>query len=282
MPDLPSLLLEPLPRAGAGLLLAALIAIVACRLRSLSVSGAVATTLVGGAIVGGAGWWTGLVLVIYFVTSSGLSNLRADATQEVDQARGKRRDAWQVLANGGVAAVLALFVPVIGAPQVVAVGCLAAIAAATADTWATEIGKQSPTPPRLITTWRTVVPGTSGAISLAGSLGALAGSALIAVMSVVGWSTDIPAGSIGATAGGGIVLLGGIIGAMSDSLLGATMQERRWCPECNVPTERRVHRCGMPTTHVGGWEWMTNDAVNATSIAIAATVALALAGWVST
>lgn len=277
MPDLPSFLADPVARAFSGTLLAALIALAAWRARSLSVSGAIATTLVGGAIVAGARWWVGVVLIVYFVTASSLSSLRARSGPRIEQARGKQRDAWQVLANGGVPALLAICAPFVSQPGIVAIGCLGAIAAAAADTWATEIGKLSPTAPRLITTGRTVPAGTSGAVSLVGTAGAVAGAILIAIIAAFGWSLDTPTGTIGIAAGFGIVLLAGICGALADSLLGATVQERRWCAHCQLPTEQRLHRCGTPTDHLGGWTWMTNDLVNATSIALAGMVAMALA-----
>lgn len=276
MPVFSSIAGDPLVRGLVGTLLAGLVALAAWRLRSLSVSGAGGTTLVGGAIVGGAGWWVGVVLVIYFVTASGLSSLRTRTGTTVEQARGKQRDAWQVLANGGVPALLALSAPFASNPVIMVLGCLGAIAAATADTWATEIGKLNPGPPRLITTGRTVPPGTSGAISLLGTLGAIAGAALIAAVAIIGWLLDTPTDSLSWVTGFSIIVISGVCGALADSLIGATVQERRWCPDCRLPTEQRLHRCGTPTEHRGGWEWMTNDIVNATSIAIAGLLALAL------
>ena len=71
------------------------------------------------------------------------------------------------------------------------------------------------------------------------------------------------------------VLAGGIIGAMADTVLGATVQERRWCPRCERATERRLHDCGAETEHSGGVRGMDNDAVN-----FAATLAGAAAACV--
>ncbi len=282
MPDLQSIAGDSSARAMAGTVLALVVAITAYRARSLTVSGAVATTCVGGAVVAGAGWWAGWVLIAYFATSSALSRLPHQTGETVEQARGKQRDAWQVLANGGVPALLALGIPLANAPGILTLGCLGGIAAAAADTWATEIGRLSPSLPRLITTWRTVPAGTSGAISLIGSLGALVGAAFIATLSAIGWRLDLPISSIGALTGCGILLVAGLGGALADSLIGATVQERRWCPHCDKPTEQRIHRCGTSTVHQGGWEWMTNDAVNATSIAAAAAIAMVLAAAFST
>jgi Integral membrane protein DUF92. len=57
---------------------------------------------------------------------------------------------------------------------------------------------------------------------------------------------------------------------MLDSILGATLQTRRWCERCNTTTEREVHDCGMTTGVVAGLAWMDNDAVNAVSSAFGA------------
>ncbi|HBY46598.1 MAG TPA: DUF92 domain-containing protein, partial [Chloroflexi bacterium] len=47
-----------------------------------------------------------------------------------------------------------------------------------------------------------------------------------------------------------------------DSVLGELVQERRWCPRCEKPTEAKVHRCGESTVVVGGWPGISNDVVN--------------------
>ena len=58
------------------------------------------------------------------------------------------------------------------------------------------------------------------------------------------------------------VALGGVVGALLDSLLGATVQARRWCAMCARETERAVHDCGTATRPLRGWAWLDNDLVN--------------------
>jgi uncharacterized membrane protein len=60
-------------------------------------------------------------------------------------------------------------------------------------------------------------------------------------------------------------LVGGLAGSTVDSLLGATVQQRRWCDQCKSPTERPRHNCGTATRFVGGIPWIDNDVVNVTS-----------------
>jgi len=166
--------------------------------------GAAAALAVGLATVWGFGGRGLLLMLAFFVSSSLLSKKTT-------------RNHRQVLANGGVAALAA----VAGAWVLFA----GALAAATADTWATEIGRHSSTPPRLITTGKPVPTGTDGGVSLLGTTGGIAGAGLIAGLSY-GF------GQRGALT----IALAGVVGMLVDSLLGATVQ--------------------------GKVRWMDNDAVN--------------------
>ena len=98
---------------------------------------------------------------------------------------------------------------------------VAALAEATADTLASELGEVLGGPPFLVTTLRRVAPGTDGAVSLAGHGG--------------GNGRSRPGG-----AGGGVYAwirarrrsllqdLGAVGGLFVDSLLGATAERRGW------------------------------------------------------
>jgi uncharacterized protein (TIGR00297 family) len=258
-------------RALLGALAAFLVAFGAWRLRALTMDGAIAATLLGALIVGAGGWWAGLLLIAFFITSSILSRIGRDRTI-ITSARGSRRDAVQVAANGGVAAICALGA-LIGPDAGWLLALTGSLAAANADTWSTEIGRRSATLPRLITTGRRVPAGTSGAISPLGTLGALLGGALLAVIAAIGASAGWLAIDL---EGGQVVLavgLAGLSGSLVDSLIGATVQAQRWCPACAQPTERTVHRCGTPTCHRRGVPWITNDVVNLACITSGAILA---------
>jgi uncharacterized membrane protein len=60
-------------------------------------------------------------------------------------------------------------------------------------------------------------------------------------------------------------------------VLGATVQAGYWCPACQEPTERLVHRCGTPTTLVKGKAQLNNDLVNFLAISFAAALAFLVA-----
>lgn len=224
------------------------------RIRGLSSSGSIAAIAIGAACIA-AGWTWLIILLAFYVSSTLLSRFRSDARREraggIAEKSGDR-DMWQVAANGGVFAALALVSAVRPAPVLYAAAA-GAIAASTADTWATEIGTLARKLPRSIVSLRRVPTGTSGAVSLPGLGATGAGALFIAILALaIGWPTDA---AIGAVAGG-------IGGSLIDSILGATLQRRRRCTMCNVGTERAVHHCGSATVPAGGITWLGNDLVN--------------------
>jgi uncharacterized protein (TIGR00297 family) len=151
-----------------------------------------------------------------------------------------------------------------------ALGGVGALAGAAADTWATEIGTAVGGVPRTILGWRPVPAGTSGAVTVAGSVAMVAGACFIGTVAwLAGFDMRVAAA----------VSVGGIGGATADTILGATLQERRWCARCQVVTERRVHDCGRDTSRRGGWAGMDNDIVNLTSCVAGAVVALLCGSW---
>jgi uncharacterized protein (TIGR00297 family) len=181
-------------------------------------------------------------------------------------AKGGPRDAVQVLANGGVFALAALLWLASGWEGWRALGATA-LAAAASDTWATEVGTLTGRPPRSIVSWAHVPVGTSGAISFPGVAAAIAGAAFVALaVLTLGWPRNTAVASF----------VGGIVGSTIDSLLGATVQGRRWCYRCDAPTERKTHACGAATRTVGGIPWLDNDAVNALSTAAGGLLGLLL------
>ena len=243
------------------------IAALAYLMRMLTAGGSLAATFVGGAaVLGGRGWVA--LLLFFFVSSSVLSHWRASERERLVGTmleKGSRRDAVQVLANGVVFAVAALL-STAGSPatwQAIGAG---AMAAATADTWSTEIGTVLGGTPRMLLVGREVQPGTSGGVSIAGLVSSVAASVLAALVSSgMDWETPIVA-----------VVVGGVAGSLVDSVLGATIQERRWCATCAVPTERRIHTCGTRTAHRGGIQGCDNDVVNLVSIIAGAVVTCTL------
>jgi len=236
---------------AAACLVAAAVSVLGVLFRWLTPAGAAAAAVVGTAVLSGGGWAGAAMLATFFVLGSLLSRWRERrASTPRDDAKAGPRDAVQVLANGLPAAVAAIATPLSLTPIAVVGG---ALAAAAADTCATEIGTVFGRVPRLITTLRPVPPGTSGAVTPVGILASFGGAAAIAL---AGQRLGLPAACIPA------IVAAGVTGALLDSLAGAILQGRFRCEHCNVDTERRVHRCGRPAAPLRGLPWLTNDGVN--------------------
>ena len=257
-----------LPPLALGLVLSLLIAFLAWRRDSLSQSGAVGALVVGTLIFGLGGWVWGVLLAVFFISSSLLSHFKEREKAAVAEKfeKGHRRDMGQVLANGGLGAVIALL-SVVVPESAVPTGTwfflfLGVMATVTADTWATELGTLSKGAPRLITNGRAVEVGTSGGVSPLGTGVSFAGGLLIGltagllapVAGLLPWSAALPVAFIGA--------LSGAAGSLIDSLMGATVQQIYYCDTCAKETERKLHRCGTTTRPLRGWAWMHNDLVN--------------------
>jgi uncharacterized protein (TIGR00297 family) len=224
------------------------IAAFAYRAHALDKSGALAAFAVGTATYGALGFAGSGVLVTFFVTSVGLSRVGKKRKSErlVDVDKTGARDGMQVVANGGVAALCALaslrdarFMPAFAG----------AFAAAAADTWATEIGTLARGRPRSILTFERIATGLSGGVTFEGTLAEVVGALFVALAART------------------------LVGALSDSVLGASLQSLRWCEACERATERNPHACGADTRPLRGLTWFGNDAVNISATACGALVA---------
>ncbi len=336
---------RPVARWGTALVLGTLVAGAARRRNALSGSGAAGAAAVGTAVFGAAGVRGSALLLLFFGSSTALSRLHrrahhedaaplSDASVPRTIAAGPRRTLTQVLANGGLPAVLALTGgmrrdpsgraarapsgpavhapsgPAARAPSGLAVRApvgnarpssrweaayAGALAAANADTWATEIGRLSRSAPRMITTGRRAEPGVSGAITPLGTTASLGGALVIglahamlfgagkpsppAPLSAAGEGPGVRVRMGSALARGLSVTVAGFAGALADSVLGATVQAVYVCRACGQRTEDRTHAHGdaQPNlARVRGLPLMTNDAVNLCASLTGAGVAAAL------
>ena len=254
-----------------GFILAANIAYLAQRMRSLNQSGAIAATIVGTVVFGMGGLQWAILLLIFFITSSALSRLFKKRKQGLDEkfSKGHQRDAGQVFGNGGLATAFVLVHFLYPESTVGWVGFAASLAAVNADTWATELGVLNPTPPRMITDLRKrVEKGTSGGVSLFGTFASLLGASAIALPAAVfsnDWSLVF------------VISLAGLAGSLFDSLIGATVQAMYYCPTDKKETEKHpLHTCGTETIHIRGWKWLNNDWVNFACGAFGIMIALLL------
>jgi len=249
---------QPVFRLVIGAVAAGVIAAGAFRVRFLTLSGALATFLLGTVVFGIGGLSFSIPLIVFFVFSSMLSAYGPKRWKEVKGRlgqifeKGGTRDAGQVLANGGIAGLIMIFYALQPGEHLFA-AYLGALAAAAADTWGTELGVLSRGGTISIRTFRRVEPGISGGVSALGTMGAAAGAATVALAGIYWSSAPCPMLVV--------VLLAGLGGMLTDSLVGATFQARYQCMRCHSVTERRFH-CDLPARLVAGYSHVTNDLVN--------------------
>ncbi|MEM1042835.1 MAG: DUF92 domain-containing protein [Bacteroidota bacterium] len=246
------------PGAAAQLALVLLVAAgfgsAAFAVRFLDGSGALAATGLAVSVLALGPAWV-VPGATFFVLSSLLSKLgrRRKALAAAGDDKGSRRDAGQVYANGGVA--WALLVAHVFAPSdALYWGYVGAFAAAAADTWGTEIGTFVGGPTRLLWSGQRVPPGRSGGVSVAGTLGALAGAGVVFLSAVPVAGAYLA--TVGTGAAAAVVVGGGLAASLVDSLIGATVQALYRAPDGSL-TERAQGN-GL----VRGWRWITNDRVN--------------------
>lgn len=242
-----------------------LTALISKRLRVLSTSGALAATIVGIFIAIGFGIKGLFVLGIFFASSSVLSKFKAHDKEKVAELleNDDERNWKQVLANGLGAAVFSLCFYFFQSPLFL-VAFLILIASSTSDTWASEIGVLSKKKPFSIKNLQKVPPGTSGAISVLGTVMALLGAILIATIGkLLFFEINLTAFFI--------IILFGFFGNVIDTLLGAFTQVTFKCQNCGLITERLFH-CNKHTELYSGTKFVNNEIVNFSSSLIASLV----------
>lgn len=281
--------MQTLAQFGFGLALSSLIGYAGYRKKALAPSGILGAMLVGTLTFGYGGWIWGLTLITFFILSSALSYYKSAAKKELSEKfeKGARRDFGQAMANGGAGALIAVVFAYLIHDPLMAAAFTGAMATVNADTWATEIGVLSKKPPRLITTGKIVEPGTSGGISLLGTLATMGGGLAIGI-AIAGFSLlDGALGGAGHAQVGlnaawklllflPVATFGGLLGSLCDSFLGATVQAIYYSPKRQKETEKRIDADGSPNQHLRGWIWLNNDWVNFLSSIAGAVGAAAL------
>jgi uncharacterized protein (TIGR00297 family) len=222
--------------------------------KSLSKSGAIAAILVGSLIYQGFYLQGLLILGTFFCTSSFWSSYKSMLKKELEEKheKGSKRDWIQVLANGGVAA-LSSFLYYFTKDSIWVISFLTSLASATGDTWSSEIGPLSKRPPLSVKSFRVVQAGTSGAISILGTISAIAGIGVITIIGI--FLLQIP------TKMAWIIFIFGILGNGMDTFLGAFFQRNYQCVECSLKTEKPFH-CNQKARKIGGFSLINNDGVN--------------------
>jgi uncharacterized protein (TIGR00297 family) len=206
------------PRLAIALIANALVAFAGYRARTVSTSGAIVGTVIGTVIFAATSWRGWLLLLITFVAASVSSRLglRRKTLLGIAEERGGRRGAGNAIANTGIAAVCAALTLVTPHAALAYLGFVTALAAGGSDTIASEIGKAWGRRTWSITSLQRVPPGTSGAMSVEGTIAGIAGALGLAI---VGWVLGlVPAGAVV------LIALGATAGSLIESWLGATLE----------------------------------------------------------
>lgn len=187
------------------------------RRQSLDLFGSAVMIIMGIVIIFSAGTNWLLLIVLFLVLSLIATKFSKKYKLSLGEFEG-RRTSKNVISNGVVACFMAAFggyySPFVG-------GFIGAIATATADTLASEIGVLDPHP-RLITTLQKVDPGTNGAVSVLGTVSGIAGSAIIGIAAYFLGIMPNPFLAIL------VSIISGTIGCFGDSILGALFENNGW------------------------------------------------------
>ncbi len=258
---------------GVGLAIVLLFTVVSTRLKLLTRGGMYAALLVGTLVtVFGGLSWLGLLLTFYLAAGA-LTRFEYKIKLEKGTAetKGGARSWTNVFANGGVAALFAVFEGTLSG-GVFFGGFLGALTCAASDTLATEVGTLYPGEPRLITRLRQKVrAGTSGALSPYGELGILLAALLLGA---IAFAFHIESWNLSKILL--VAISGGFIGSTADSLFGATLQAKYYCPKCNEDTEVNPHNCSAECKLIRGTRLLNNHSVNLISTIIGGLVGVVL------
>lgn len=197
------------------------------RVRLADVSGVLSGILMGFLIVSFTDFRWFVLILSFFVIGGIFTKYKYDYKRAIGIAQegGGARGYRNVFGNGLIALVCAIAFGITGNALLV-IAFIGAVATATGDTLASEIGQTYRKLPRLITDLRLVTHGTDGGITMLGEYSAVAGAGAIAIIAILlgvgAFNTMVP------------VILGGFFGANVDSVLGAVLERRHYLTNSSV------------------------------------------------
>lgn len=258
-------------RFVVGIVFSGIIGLLAYKKKSLTKSGMIGAIILGTGIYLTTGFYGASTMILFFISSSGLSHYKKSNKEVVAKQFDKtgNRDITQVFANGGVGLVYGILYMISDNPIYLILFTIA-FAAANADTWSTEIGVLDNRNPIHLRNFKRVPKGTSGAVSLLGTFAGFMGALLIGIYSAlyINFILDIRVEVIYIL----LISIFGLMGSMIDSALGAFIQGI-YVDKENKETEKKYIN-GKNTKLKRGVKYINNDIVNIISIIIATLLSL--------
>lgn len=197
-------------QAFIALLIVTGLSMVAYSMRVLDGRGSFAAWTLG-IIVAISGSILWLIPMAVFTGSSFIATRYGRAQKQLIAPEDSERSVQNVFANGlapAIASLAAWFVSL----EVAALAYISALAATTADTWASEIGMLSQKARRVLPPFEVGPRGENGMVSALGQTAALSGALLVSVAGF--WSLELPWQLIA------VPLVAGFMGSQIDSMLG--------------------------------------------------------------
>ncbi|HJT72539.1 MAG TPA: DUF92 domain-containing protein [Chitinophaga sp.] len=185
----------------------------------LTPAGGLAAGVTGLLVFAGSGI-TGVMLLTVFFLLATIATSHKKKLKATVNPHPEKRNAGQVFANGGVAAIMAALSLADPAHSNVYVLMIAAsLASATADTVSSELGMVYGRNFYNILTFKRDTKGLDGVVSLEGTLTGAAGALTIAIVYSIGHGFDERLIYI---------LAAGVLGNLIDSVLGASLERKRY------------------------------------------------------
>lgn len=230
-----SQVVEFVDKYGLFLYLCIPLILIVLRLKWLSVSGVVfAVHLAALVLLSGLSL---LPLLVFFILGTLAGKLNKKVVS--DNKHNKPRDAFQVLANGGMVLIVLFLASFKQFNMDANLWMLVSIAIASADTLSSEIGMRFGSKTFNILTLNPIEKGLSGGVSVAGFIGAFLGAVFVACFDIDHFY---------------FILFWGISGSVVDSLLGILFQAK-------YSFNGRLTDQELGSL-VKGYSFVTNDAVN--------------------